>query len=151
MDATSQAAFKTQILSLEASLTKNPANFENWMQLGTDRKVIGDYQGAAQAWVYASELSPTDFVSPGNLADLYGYYLHDNALADTYYTAALHNGPSQDELYFNAASFYQQVENNLGKAVAVAQLGVKYNPGDQNLENLLTSLQTAASKTSAAN
>ncbi len=141
LSADAQALMREQITTIEADLKKDPSVLNDWLQLGVDRKIIGDYQGAVLDWNFAGRLTPSDGVSFENLANLYGYYLKDNTKAEANYAQAIKVAPDQTFNYFNAVAFYRDVENNLVKARTIAQQGVSANPSSQELKDLLKSLQ----------
>jgi len=47
----------------------------NWVGLGIQRKQLGDYEGARDAWEYAKSIEPGNIVPWNNLGDLYHFYL----------------------------------------------------------------------------
>jgi len=131
----------TKIASTSAALKKDSTLFELWIDLGLQRKMGGDYEGARLAWEYASALSPTNILSFINLGDLYGYYLHDNAKAEQNFLSAIKNAPSEVSTYFRTADFYKDVLKDVAKARAIVQKGIDANPSSQELKDLLASLK----------
>ncbi|MES2953695.1 MAG: hypothetical protein V4674_04025 [Patescibacteria group bacterium] len=125
-----------KVRSLQVSLTRDPSNIEEWVTLGTFRKTLGDYPGTIAAWEYASKLSPSFVVPYGNLADLYAYTLRDNIKAEASFKAAIAADPKAGYIYFQAYDFYKNVLKDMTKARAVADLGLKNNPGDKELAAL---------------
>lgn len=71
------------------SLGKNPEDFWALMEIGTIRKIVGDYRGAEAAWIKVGEISPNNSTSFGNLADLYANFLHDDNKAIENYEIAI--------------------------------------------------------------
>ncbi len=130
-----------KILSLQSQLKENPADLKSWINLGIYQKMAGDYQGAVLSWKYASKLSPTDFVSVGDLGNLYAYFLKDNAQAEIYYKLAISNGPTQSYLYIQLAEAYRDVFNDLNKAKAIVEQGLLKIPNDPNLLQFQASLK----------
>ena len=127
-----------KINDLSAKLKKDPALFNHWLELGRFRKMIGDNEGARQAWEYAGLISPSNYVSFNNLGELYGYYLKDLAKAEVNYKKAVSNGPDQIYLYRNFADFYRFVLKDTAKAKTILEKGIKANPGtSDDLQNLL--------------
>lgn len=59
------------------SLKKDPSVLDNWINLGLQRKQLGDYDGAREAWEYAKVIAPSSVVPWHNLGDLYHFYLKD--------------------------------------------------------------------------
>ncbi|MBU1558175.1 hypothetical protein KKC45_04405, partial [Patescibacteria group bacterium] len=46
------------INEIKARLKENPSSVEDWIDLGINRKQIGDFDGTIEAWKYASLISP---------------------------------------------------------------------------------------------
>lgn len=118
-----QQIMTNKIDELVQRLKDDPTSLEDWLYLGLNRKMIGDYEGAKEAWEYAKLVSPDNFVVRGNLGDLYAYYLKDNEKAELNYKEALERGPSQVYLYFKTVEFYRDFLNDISKAKEVAQTG----------------------------
>lgn len=128
------------IKSLQASLKKNPADFNNWIGLGIAQKEAGDYQGAVISWTYASKLAPSDYISLGNLGNLYAYFIKDNAMAENFYKQAIAKGPLQANLYTQLAEVYVNIFKDTAKAKAIVEQGLIKLPNDANLLQLKASL-----------
>ncbi len=122
-----------KILSLQNNLKKDKTNLNDWINLGLYQKMAGDYDGAVLSWKYVGEVANKDFISYGNLGDLYGYYLHNNALSETYYRKAIENGPTNSYLYVQLAMFYKDVFKDMTKAQAILDEGLKRIPNDPSL------------------
>lgn len=122
-----------KILSLQQSLKVNTADLKAWINLGIYQKMAGDYAGAVLSWKYAGRLSPTDFVSRGNLGNLYGYFLHDSVQAEVYYKEALKLGPTQAYLYIQLAEVYRDVLHDITKAKSIIEQGLSKIPNDKVL------------------
>lgn len=130
-----------KIKTLQAKLKENPTYVEAWIDLGIYQKMAGDYEGAVISWKYASKLSPTDYVSVGNLGNLYAYFLKDNAQAEVYYKQAISKGSTQGHLYTQLAEVYRDVFKDLDKARAIVKQGLTKIPNDPNLLQLQASLK----------
>jgi len=120
-------------------LKNDPTSLENWLYLGLDRKIIGDYEGAKEAWEYAKLVSPDNFVVRSNLGDLYAYYLKDNEKAELNYKEALERGSGQVYLYYKTAEFYRDFLNDIPKAKEIAQTGFNITKSSE-LQSLIDSL-----------
>jgi hypothetical protein len=115
-----------------AALKKDPNDPYNWLQLGNERKIVGDYQGATEAWEYAGWLRPALAVPFLNLANLYHFYIKDYQKAERYYHLALRNDP------FNVAAYIALSENlktqgSPGKAKSVLLDGLKAVPSSTDI------------------
>ncbi len=122
------------------SLKSDPGLFNDWIDLGLYRKILEDYEGARQAWEYASLLRPQSSASFGNLGILYGYYLKDAPKAEKNFLKAIENDAKNINLYFQTYEFYRDVMKDLIKAKAIIETGLKNNPADQDLANMLKEL-----------
>lgn len=129
-----------KILELQASLKKNTADIKAWINLGIYQKMAGDYEGAILSWKYAIRLSPTDYVPPANLGNLYAYFVKNNTQAEVYYKEAISKGPTQAYLYVQLAEAYRDVFKDLTKARATVDAGLVKIPNDANLLQLKASL-----------
>jgi len=127
-----------KISEISISLREDPENVENWLVLGVYRKIIGDYQGAADVWNYVGGISPDNYVSYNNLGELYAYYLKDNTKAEVSYKKAIENGKNMIFIYRNFHDFYRNVLKDEAKAKAILEQGIAANPDtSQDLQNLL--------------
>lgn len=123
-----------------ANLKKDPTSFQDWIDLGFDRKTLGDYGGAAADWEYVSLLYPQNLIAFGNLGDLYANFLHNNAKAEAYYQTAIKNSPQNIDYYRNLFTLYIS-ENKNSQAVALLEDGLAKNPKNPDLELLLSNYQ----------
>jgi len=130
-----------KILEIQNKLKKDSRDLAGWLDLGLYQKMAGDFQGAVLSWKYVADVSSSDFISLGNLGDMYAYYLKDKNLSETYYKRAIKNGPTQAYLYLQFAGVYKDVFNDLIKANAIIDEGIKKIPDDKALVQYKTSLQ----------
>ena len=143
----SEETYKQLVLDIsEVSETlKGNYNYpQGWLQLGILRKQAGDYEGAVEAWNFAGLLRPQNATSFLNLADLYGYYIHDNKKAEESFLKAVLAEPQNGFPYFQAAKFYNDVLGENQKAKDILRRGISAGAdpsGDlQSLFNFLNSL-----------
>jgi tetratricopeptide (TPR) repeat protein len=115
--------------------------FQDWMELGLYRKMIGDYEGARDAWEYAGAIRPQNSLSFRNLGDLYGYYLKEPKKAEENFLKAIKNAPSQIEYYFKTTEFYREVMKDTVKARKIVEQGIESNESSEELKLLLASLE----------
>lgn len=130
-----------KIRSIQSELKKDHSLFNNWIQLGIYQKAAGDFAGAALSWKYASAIATKDFISLGNLGNLYAYFLNDTDTAETYYKKAILNAPAQAYLYVQLAEMYRDLEKNRTKASAVVDQGLSQIPNDAVLLQMKASLK----------
>ena len=136
-----KAMVEQKVSGLQAELSKKPEYWAAWIDLGIYYKMAGDYDGAVISWKYARKLSPTDYISPANLGNLYAYFLKDNGQAEIYYKEAISKGPTQAYLYTQLAEVYRDIFKDLDKARAIIVQGLSKIPNDPNLLQLQASLK----------
>jgi hypothetical protein len=128
------------ILATQASLKKNNQDLEKWIELGLYQKMAGDYEGAIISWKYVGAAADRDFISYGNLGNLYAYYLKDRAQAEIYYRQAITNGPTQQYLYVQLFEVYRDVFQDMDKAKAIVEEGLRKLPGNKALLQIKDSM-----------
>lgn len=138
LDAEVRGILRRNIEAQYEILRKEPSRVDIWLQLGVNRKIGGDFEGAIQAWEYVAAAAPTPMVATarGNLGDLYMYFLKDYAKAKTNLSAAIQANPNIIEYY--RALFYleKDINKNPTAARTVVEAGLKANPGNPDLEDL---------------
>ncbi len=132
---------ETKVTNLQSELKKDSRNWSNWIDLGIYQKQGGDFEGAILSWKYAHYLSPTDYVSLGNLASLYAYFLKDNAQAEVYYKKAIVNGPNQPYLYIQLSEVYRDIFKDIDRAKAIIEEGLLLIPNDPTLTDFKKNLK----------
>lgn len=136
---------RQDIGNLITLLKGDSANFNAWMDLAFLRHTTDDYEGARQAWEYASLLRPKNSLSYSNLGNLYGYYLGDAVSAERNLLQALENDPKNIYVYIQTYRFYLEVAKDSGKARAAIEKGVTENPTDQDLKKILEEITATSS------
>ena len=63
--------------------------FQSLNKMALYKKLVADYWGAEEIWLYAHELEPNSYLINGNLANLYHFWLPDYQKAESYYLQAL--------------------------------------------------------------
>jgi len=112
-------------------------SYSSSINLGLNRKIIGDYEGARQAWEYTNSAYPENSISYVNLGDLYGYYLKDTENAEKNFLKAIENNPGNVSVYFKTAEFYRDAMKDIEKARQIVQRGIDANPSSEELKSLL--------------
>ncbi len=128
-----KASIAGKINEIQETLRKNPTDLSSWLDLGIYQKMAGDYQGSLLSWGYVGAVASKDYVSFANIANLYAYYLHDNGLAEINFRKAITNGPTHSYLYIQTAEMYRDVFQDMSKARAVIEEGLKAIPNDPAL------------------
>ncbi len=123
----------SKITELQTRLKANNADLEAWINLGIYQKQAGDYNGAILSWKYAGRLAPSDYISLGNLGNLYAYFMKDNGQAEVYYKQAIAKGPTQAYLYLQLGEIYRDIFNDKARARALMEEGLAKMPNNQAL------------------
>jgi len=124
-----------------ARLRIYPNDTDSWIALGLYRKESDDYKGAEAAWNYASVLDPANPQPYDNLGVLYGYYLHNNTLAEQNYLKAIEKEPFATFHYLRAVEFYREVLKDSTKAHSIVEKGLKLMPQNSDLLALQAELK----------
>jgi tetratricopeptide (TPR) repeat protein len=103
---TKRAEIYTAIGNHGKTVKENPDYFFGWIQIGLLKKVIGDYEGARDAWEYAGLLRPENSLSFGNLGELYWRYLPDYPRSERNFKTAIANKPSDVGFYVSLSDLY---------------------------------------------
>lgn len=130
-----------EIRQLAASVQKNPNFLFGWTQIGLLKKIIGDYEGARDAWEYASAIRPTNSLSFANLGELYWHYLPDYPRAEKNFRASIKNKTDDPDVYISLSNLYSYSytqKSHLADEVLLE--GIASNPGNVNLYRALASL-----------
>lgn len=95
-----------QIVEATAVLKQDYNNLAPWIALGLARKAFEDYEGAMEAWEFASVIRPQNSLSFANLGFLYGSYLKDYVRAEKNYLRAIANDVHDVSAYNNLVDLY---------------------------------------------
>lgn len=127
-----------KVKSLVTTLKSESDNFSAWLDLAIYRKMVHDYQGAAEIWEYLNKAYPDQSISSGNLGDLYHYYLKDFPRAEANFKQAIINSPNRIDLYRGLFELYKySYRQNTSAAEDTLLAGLKANPGNRDLQVLL--------------
>lgn len=117
-----------QVAILAGALKVDSNRFNEWLDLGMLRKSIEDYEGAREAWEYASAIRPGNSLSFVNLGMLYGYYLREPLKAEANLLHAIENEPRFLDFYARMADFYIEVMKDKGKAADFLDRAIEKYP-----------------------
>jgi len=135
-----EAQIRAKLEEIILLLRDNPAYYDAWIDLGIYRKEAGDYEGAKEAWQYATDLNPNRSVAYGNLGVLYGYYLPDHQKSEQNFLIAISLDPSYLYLYGQLSDFYRNVLNDTQKAKDILQKAADANPEQrEEIEKIIAS------------
>lgn len=123
------------------TVKENPSFFNGWIQLGLLKKTIGDFEGARDAWEYASLLRPDNSVSFANLGELYWRYLHVYPEAETNFKASIKNNPNDPGTYVSLSELYfYSLKEKSDLADDILLQGLTVNPHSMDLTKALARL-----------
>lgn len=131
-------AVETQMAITIADLKKEPLNKDGWIALGGERKVLGDYEGARDAWEYAKALSPNDIVAWNNLGDLYHLYLKEYKKSEENWKRTIALKPDYVQGYRGLYELYRySMIEKTSEIPMVLKQGIAKNPDAIDLKVLL--------------
>ena len=123
-------------------LKQNGASYDSWIDLAIYRKMLNDYVGAEEIWVYLTKVAPSKPDAYLNLGDLYAYYLHDNTKAEKYFLIVQDVSPKWVVGYERTVDFYVTVLQDKTKAKNFLDNSIiKYPDMKTGLQPLLDSLK----------
>lgn len=99
LDAEGRRVVVGKIEAAVAALKADSSSYADWMDLGTLRLVVKDYEGAKQAWEYAAVLGPNTATPYGNLGDLHANYLREYSKAEANFKIAIERNPKISNYY----------------------------------------------------
>lgn len=130
------AKYRKGFNDLLKTIEEHPDSFGAWFNLGSVKSVFGDYKGAEEAWLYATEISPLQARSLMNLGDLYRNKLKDYKKAEwAYLTAIDRRDASVDPvmLYRELASLYRNsYMEKKDFAIPILEQGLKIEVEDNS-------------------
>jgi hypothetical protein len=139
-----QVDLNAEFASTTATIASNPTNFDAWVNLGTLRKMSGDYQGAVTDWTYVTQLYPQSAVGFEDLANIYLDFIKNYPKAEADYKEAIALNPQDDSAYTSLVSLYTTYGyGNPAEARTLVAAGVKANPNDTHLLQLQAQLNAS--------
>ncbi|MBI5139863.1 MAG: hypothetical protein HZA94_00200 [Candidatus Vogelbacteria bacterium] len=140
LDAAMVAQTRREISSNVESLKSNPDQFGRWLDLALLRKLVEDYIGAEEIWIFTSKEWPDSFISHANLGDLYTFYLKDSLKAEISLKKVIEISPNTVPSYRNLFMLYtnQYIEKK-SEALPTLLSGIKANPKAVELMILVAS------------
>ena len=117
-------------------IKKDYTFIEAWLDFGAYRKLIGDYDGAIEAWIFLTVIRPKDPVAFNNLGGIYAFYLKDFMKGEQNFLRAVSNDPTKVGAYMQLITIYQETKQ-LDKMEPLLLSGIKNNSADPTLKILL--------------
>jgi tetratricopeptide (TPR) repeat protein len=116
----------------------NPAlAFQSLNKMALYKKLVADYWGAEEIWLYTADLEPNSYLINGNLANIYHYSLPDYPKAETYYLKALgveNIASGNHYTYFSDLyTLYRFQMDDQVKTIAILERGMSELPEDINI------------------
>jgi len=129
-----QELMRVKIAELTAILKADSSDFAAWMNLGIRRKQVEDYEGARQAWEYASALQPENNIAYHNLGILFHYHLKDYAKAEQNFKISLQKNTTYPQTYSELHDLYRySYKQNTTAAVDILKQGLIATNNNNNL------------------
>ncbi len=132
---------KAVLVNLEKSIEavkKNPNDVINWIDLGIQRKQLGDYEGARDVWEYAKAMEPGNIVPWNNLGDLYHFYLKNYAKSEENWKKTIALKPDYAQGYRGLYELYTySMKEKASEIPVMLKQGLVKNPGASDLKALL--------------
>ena len=111
------------------AVKENPDYFNGWLQIGLLKKVIGDFEGARDAWEYAGVIRPQNSISFSNLGELYWRYVPDFPRSEMNFRTAIINNLGDVMVYVSLSHLYlYSYTEKFTLADEVIQEGLAANP-----------------------
>jgi tetratricopeptide (TPR) repeat protein len=124
-----RATLTARAATLAASLSKDPTDVGNWLDLAIAYHTANDFEGAKVIWEGLVKLIPKDTVALGNLGRLYEFDLHDFAKAESYFKQALALSKNETTYYIELHELYKNgYKTGTGADIAIAKQGLAAFP-----------------------
>lgn len=124
-----------------SAVKEKPEFITGWLQVGILKKVIGDYEGARDAWEYAGIIRPENSVTFANLGELYWKYLPDFPRSEKNFLISIKNKKSDPAVYISLSELYSySYTSKSDLADDVLLEGIAANPDSTNLMRTLAYL-----------
>jgi len=137
--------------ALETKLAANSFDLESWINLGTVRKMAGDYSGAESAWLFVAKYSPQNSIAFANLGDLYATYLKNYPKAEQAYLTDIKLSPTDESSYLNLYTMYKNFyKQSTTAAEDILKKGIAALPNSVSLHVQLARYYKEKGDTAAA-
>lgn len=150
VDTLSPEAKKITISHLEsaiATIKKDPKDVMGWIDLGLQRKALGDYEGARDVWEYTKALDPNNIVPWNNLGDLYHFYLKDYKKSEENWKKTITLKPDYMQGYRGLYELYlYSMKEKSGEIPVILKQGIAKNPEATDLQVMLAEYEKSLVK-----
>lgn len=133
------ASIQSQDAVVVSHLSTSTTDFAAWVDLGTLRKEVGDYQGAASAWTYLTQVYPSNATAYANLGDLYANFLQEYPQAEANWLEAIKLNPNDTNPYKDLFTLYTTTSYHpsANSAVNILKQGIAANPNAVDMQVML--------------
>lgn len=130
-----------------AAIKKDPKSAMNWIELGIQRKTLGDYDGARDAWEYAKAIEPGNIVPWNNLGDLYHFYLKNYVKSEENWKKTIALKPDYMQGYRGLYELYTySMKEKIGEIPVMLKKGIEKNPDAGDLKVMLADYEKSLVK-----
>lgn len=130
-----------------SNLKKDSTNQDAWVALGGERKVLGDYEGARDAWEYAKAINPNVVAPWSNLADLYQFYIKDYVKSEQNWKKTFALDVTYIQGYRGLYYLYvYSMPTKTGDIPAMLKAAIAKNPAADDLKVLLADYEKSVAK-----
>lgn len=120
------------------AIKKNQNDIVSWIDLATQRKQLGDYEGAREALEYAKLLEPGNLVVWHNLGDLYHFYLKDYKKSEESWKRTIALKPDYVLGYYGLYELYKySMTEKASEIPTLLKQGIEKNPDETGLKAML--------------
>lgn len=135
------------LASAIATIQKDPKGVDGWIGLGIQRKQLGDYEGARDAWEYAKALDPNNLVPWNNLGDLYHFYLKDYKKSEENWKKTIALKPDYIQGYRGLYELYAySLKEKSSEIPLILKQGIAKNPEATDLKAFLSDYEKSIAK-----
>lgn len=146
-----RAAINARDAQIVSTLEKNTFDLGAWIDLGTIRKMAGDYKGAETAWLFVAKAAPNNSVAYNNLGDLYMNFLPDYPKAEAMYLKTIAIDKTLVGSYETLATLYEHFYKiQTTAAEDILKKGIAANPTSVDLKATLARYYTSQKMTDKA-
>ena len=129
------------------TIENSPKGLSGWVELGIQRKQLGDYEGARDAWEYAKQLDPDNLVPWNNLGDLYHFYLKDYKKSEENWKKTIALKPDYIQGYRGLYELYAySMKEKISEIPVILKQGIAKNPEATDLKSMLADYEKTSAK-----
>ncbi|MDP2684223.1 MAG: tetratricopeptide repeat protein [bacterium] len=103
IDEATKTVMQTHIDNTKEMYNEKPDIWETWIAIGNLKAMLGDYEGAIDAYRESISLQSNNILGYRNIAEVYKNNLHDYEKAIEYYRLAIELAPGDPEIYIALA------------------------------------------------